>query len=304
MGTMGSYDTLSTQRTAIRPFFDEHTGTFSYVVADVATKHAAVVDPVLDFDMKSSRTSTRGADAILAHLRAEGLTLQWILETHAHADHLSAARHVQDRAGGRIAIGEHIRQVQATFRKLYNLERGFLPDGSQFDHLFADGERFRIGSTEVTALHVPGHTPADMAYLLDGAAFIGDTLFLPDVGSARADFPGGDARTLYRSVQRLLALPDDTRLFVCHDYPPEGRAPRCQATVAEQRAANIHVHEGVSEDAFVAMRERRDATLEVPTLILPSLQVNVRAGRLPPPEDDGVSYLKIPLNVLPAAPGR
>jgi glyoxylase-like metal-dependent hydrolase (beta-lactamase superfamily II) len=304
MATIGSCDTFSTRRTAIQPFFDEHTGTFSYVVADVAAKQAAVVDPVLDFDMKSGRTGTQGADAILAHLRAEGLTLQWILETHAHADHLSAARHIQGHAGGRIAIGEHITQVQATFRKLYNLERSFLPDGSQFDHLFADGERFRIGETEVTAQHVPGHTPADLAYLVDGAAFIGDTLFLPDVGSARADFPGGDARTLYRSVRRLLALPDDTRLFVCHDYPPEGRAPRCDTTVAEQRAANIHVHEGVSEDAFVAMRERRDATLEVPTLILPSLQVNVRAGRLPPPEDDGVSYLKIPLNVLPAAPGR
>jgi glyoxylase-like metal-dependent hydrolase (beta-lactamase superfamily II) len=296
--------TLSTQRTAIQPFYDESTGTFSYVIADLATKAAAVIDPVLDFDIKAGRTSTRGADAILAHLAARGLTLQWILETHAHADHLSAARHIQRQAGGRIAIGEHIKQVQATFRKLYNLERSFLPDGSQFDHLFADGERFHIGSIEVTALHVPGHTPADLAYLVDGAAFIGDTLFLPDVGSARADFPGGDARTLYRSVRRLLALPADTRLFVCHDYPPAGRAPRCEATVAEQRAANIHVHEGVSEDAFVAMRERRDATLEVPTLILPSLQVNVRGGQLPPAEDDGVSYLKIPLNVLPGGAGR
>jgi glyoxylase-like metal-dependent hydrolase (beta-lactamase superfamily II) len=296
--------TLSTQRTAIQPFYDESTGTFSYVIADLATKAAAVIDPVLDFDIKAGRTSTRGADAILAHLAAQGLTLQWILETHAHADHLSAARHIQRQAGGRIAIGEHIKQVQATFRKLYNLERSFLPDGSQFDHLFADGERFHIGSIEVTALHVPGHTPADLAYLVDGAAFIGDTLFLPDVGSARADFPGGDARTLYRSVRRLLALPAETRLFVCHDYPPAGRAPRCEATVAEQRAANIHVHEGVSEDAFVAMRERRDATLEVPTLILPSLQVNVRGGQLPPAEDDGISYLKIPLNVLPGAPVR
>jgi glyoxylase-like metal-dependent hydrolase (beta-lactamase superfamily II) len=301
---MGTFGTFNTPRTAIQPFFDEGTGTFSYVIADVATKAAAVVDPVLDFEIKAGRTSTRGADRILAHLRENGLALQWILETHAHADHLSAARHLQQQAGGRIAIGAHITQVQAAFRKLYSLERSFLPDGSQFDHLFADGERFAIGETEVTALHVPGHTPADLAYLVDGVAFIGDTLFLPDVGSARADFPGGDARTLYRSVRRLLALPEDTRLFVCHDYPPEGRAPRCDTTVAEQRAANIHVHDGVSEDAFVAMRERRDATLEVPTLILPSLQVNVRAGRLPPPEDDGVSYLKIPLNVLPAAPGR
>ena len=288
--------------TSVQPFFDTRTGTWSYVVADLATKAAAVIDPVLDFDMKSARTSTQGADEILACLRAHGLVLQWILETHAHADHLSAARYLQQQAGGRIAIGQHITQVQATFRKLYNLERSFRPDGSQFDQLFADGERFHIGQTEVTALHVPGHTPADLAYLVDGAAFIGDTLFLPDVGSARADFPGGDARTLYRSVRRLLALPDDTRLFVCHDYPPPGRAPRCETTVAEQRATNIHVHDGVTEDAFVVMRERRDATLEVPTLILPSLQVNVRAGQLPPPEDDGVSYLKIPLNVLPGGP--
>jgi len=293
------------QRSAtVQPFFDARTGTWSYLVADTATRAAAVIDPVLDFDIKAARTSTEGADEILACLRAQGLTLQWILETHAHADHLSAARHIQRQAGGRIAIGEHITQVQATFRKLYNLERSFLPDGSQFDHLFADGERFHIGDTEVTALHVPGHTPADLAYLMDGAAFVGDTLFMPDVGSARADFPGGDARTLYRSVRRLLALPDDTRLYVCHDYPPAGRAPRCECTVAEQRAANIHVHDGVTEDAFVAMREQRDATLEVPTLILPSLQVNVRAGQLPPAEDDGVSYLKIPLNVLPGAPGR
>ena len=292
------------QSPGIQPFYDAATGTFSYVIADQATKAAAVIDPVLDFDMKSGRTSTGGADAILDHLRAHGLTLHWILETHAHADHLSAARHLQQQAGGRIGIGAHITQVQATFRKLYNLERSFLPDGSQFDHLFKDGERFHIGQTEVTAMHVPGHTPADLAYLVNDAAFIGDTLFLPDVGSARADFPGGDARTLYRSVRKLLALLPETRLFVCHDYPPAGRAPRCETTVAEQRAANIHVHDGVSEDAFVAMREQRDATLEVPTLILPSLQVNVRAGRLPPPEDDGVSYLKIPLNVLPGAPRR
>jgi glyoxylase-like metal-dependent hydrolase (beta-lactamase superfamily II) len=284
---------------SIRSFFDERTGTFSYVVADPLANAAAVIDPVLGFDMKSGRTDSTGADAILAHLREHGLGLQWILETHAHADHLSSARYLQTHAGGRIGIGEHITQVQATFRTLYNLERGFLPDGSQFDHLFKDGERFHIGALEVTALHVPGHTPADLAYLVGDAAFIGDTLFMPDVGSARADFPGGDARTLYRSVRRLLALPETTRLFVCHDYPPAGRAPRCETTVAEQRAANIHMHDGIGEDAFVAMREQRDATLDVPTLILPSLQVNVRAGQLPPPEDDGVSYLKIPLNVLP-----
>jgi glyoxylase-like metal-dependent hydrolase (beta-lactamase superfamily II) len=236
--------------------------------------------------------------------------VQWILETHAHADHLSAARHVQEQLGGRIAIGEHIRDVQAVFKTLFNLERGFLPDGSQFDHLWRDGESFRIGTIKVTALLVPGHTPADMAYLVgstagDGsqaAVFVGDTLFMPDVGTARADFPGGDARTLYRSVRRLLDLPAQTRIFVCHDYPPDGREPRWQTTVAAQRAANIHVHDGVSEDQFVAMRRARDATLDVPTLILPSLQVNVRAGRMPPPDDDGVSYLRIPLNVLGTPP--
>jgi glyoxylase-like metal-dependent hydrolase (beta-lactamase superfamily II) len=271
---------------------------------------AAVIDPVLDFDFKSGRTRTASADELIGWVRAQGLTVQWILETHAHADHLSAARHVQEQLGGRIAIGEHIRDVQAVFKTLFNLERGFLPDGSQFDHLWRDGESFRIGTIEVTALLVPGHTPADMAYLVgstagDGsqaAVFVGDTLFMPDVGTARADFPGGDARTLYRSVRRLLDLPAQTRIFVCHDYPPDRREPRWQTTVAAQRAANIHVHDGVSEDQFVVMRRARDATLDVPTLILPSLQVNVRAGRMPPPDDDGVSYLRIPLNVLGTPP--
>ena len=227
-----------------------------------------------------------------------GLTVQWILETHAHADHLSAARHLQARVGGRIAIGEHIREVQAVFRKLYNLERDFLPDGRQFDHLFRDGETFRIGGLEAEAISVPGHTPACVAYRIGDAVFVGDTLFMPDVGTARADFPGGDAATLYRSIQRLLALPPATRLFVCHDYPPEGRAPAWETTVAEQRRANLHVHDGVSEAAFVALRQGRDARLEVPTLILPSIQVNIRAGHLPPEEDNGVRYLKIPLDTL------
>ena len=285
-------------RTALQAFFDPHTWTVSYVVSDTATRCAAVIDPVLGYDFKSGHTDTRSADQVLEHVRDAGLSVQWILETHAHADHLSGARYLQERVGGRIAVGERIREVQATFKKLYNLERNFLPDGSQFDHLFADGETFHIGSVDVTALLVPGHTPADMAYLIDGAVFVGDTLFMPDVGSARADFPGGDAHTLYRSMRRLLDLPPQTRMFVCHDYPPKGREPRWETTVAEQRAKNIHVHDGVGEEAFVAMRKARDATLEVPTLILPSLQVNVRAGRLPPPEDDGVSYLKIPLNAL------
>ena len=285
-------------RTTIQAFFDPHTWTVSYVIADRATRCAAVVDPVLDFDFKSGRTSTLQADRVLAHVREQGLTVQWILETHAHADHLSAARYLQERLGGRIAIGEHIREVQATFKTLFNLERGFLPDGSQFDHLFKDGEHFQVGGIELQAWLVPGHTPADMAYLMDGAAFVGDTLFMPDLGSARADFPGGDARALYRSMRRLLALPDDTRIYVCHDYPPATRGMACESTVAEQRASNIHVRDGIDEDAFVAMREKRDATLDVPALILPALQINVRAGELPPPDDNGVRYLRIPLDKL------
>lgn len=287
-------------RTTIRPFFDTQTGTVSYVVSDNATRAAAAIDPVLDYDFKSGRTATAAVDSMLAYLRAEGLALQWILETHVHADHLSAAHYLQESAGGRIAIGENIREVQATFKKIYNLDDSFLPDGSQFDHLFKDGETFMIGEVEVRALLVPGHTPADMAYVVDGAAFVGDTLFMPDVGSARADFPGGDAHTLFRSMRRLLDLPPATRLFVCHDYPPEGREAKWETTVAEQRTSNIHVHDGIGEEEFVAMRTARDASLEVPTLILPSLQVNVRAGRLPPSDENGISYLRIPLNVLPA----
>jgi len=296
-----------TAQTTIHPFFDDKTGTVTYVtyvISANSNKHAAIVDPVLDFDFKSGRTSTQSADKVLAHVREAGLTVEWILETHAHADHLSGARYMQEQVGGRIAIGEHIRQVQATFKKLYNLERNFLPDGSQFDHLFKDGETFRIGDVEATALLVPGHTPADMAYLVDAAIFVGDTLFMPDVGSARADFPGGDAHVLYRSMRRILALPPETRVFVCHDYPPKDRQPRWETTVAEQRAHNIHIRDGVSEDEFAALRSARDAALDVPTLILPSIQVNVRAGHLPPAESDGVSYLKIPLNVLAGGANR
>ena len=290
-------------RISIQAFFDDKTWTVTYVVSDDATRCAAVVDPVLDFDLKSGRTDTSQADRLLAYLREHGLTLQWILETHAHADHLSGARYLQERAGGRIAIGERIRQVQATFSELYNLERSFLPDGTQFDHLFKDGERFMIGAVEARAMWVPGHTPADMACLVDGAVFVGDTLFMPDVGTARADFPGGDAQLLYRSIQRILALPPETRVFVCHDYPPEGRPAAWETTVADQRARNIHVLDGVTEASFVAMRRARDATLDVPALILPSIQVNIRAGRLPPPEENGVRYLKIPLDVLGRARG-
>ena len=285
--------------TTTQGFFDEPTGTVSYVLWCHATRRAAVIDPVLGFDFRSGRTDTQSADRLAAWVRAQGLQVDWILETHAHADHLSGARHLQAQLGGRIAIGAHIREVQATFKALFNLERGFLPDGSQFDHLFEDGETFAIGEATATAWRVPGHTPADMAYLVDGAVFVGDTLFMPDVGSARADFPGGDAHALYRSVRRLLALPAQTVMYVCHDYPPATREPAWQTTVAQQRAHNIHVRDGIGEDAFVAMRHARDATLGVPTLILPSMQVNVRAGRLPPADDNGVSYLRIPLNALP-----
>ncbi|UUZ72257.1 MBL fold metallo-hydrolase [Polaromonas sp. P1(28)-8] len=273
------------------------------MVTDTSTRHAAIIDPVLDYDFKAGRTSTTSADRVLAYVAEQQLHIDWILETHAHADHLSAARHLKEHVGGRIAIGENIRAVQSTFKKVFNLERAFLPDGSQFDHLFKDGEIFRIGDVEATAMLVPGHTPADMAYRVEDSVFVGDTLFMPDVGTARADFPGGDVHALYRSIRTLLALPADTTMYVCHDYPPGSRAPQWQTTVGEQRAHNIHVHDGVSEEAFVAMRTARDATLEMPTLILPSIQVNVRAGDMPPPEDNGIRYLKIPVNTL-GAPTR
>ena len=281
-------------------FFDPDTWTVTYVLADTASGHAAIVDPVLDYDFKSGRTSTTSADQVLAYVADKGLHIDWILETHAHADHLSGAHYIRDRVGGRIAIGENIRTVQSTFKAIFNLERAFLPDGSQFDHLFKDGETFMIGNAQATAMWVPGHTPADMAYLIGDSVFVGDTLFMPDVGTARADFPGGDAHELYQSIHRLLALPPQTRVFVCHDYPPESRLPTWESTVAEQRAKNIHVHDGVSESAFVAMRSARDAMLGMPTLILPAIQVNVRAGEMPPPESNGVVYLKIPVNTLGA----
>ena len=277
---------------SIRGFFDPVTATVTYVVHDGTA--GAVVDPVLDYDPKSGRTTTASIDQVLAFLRGHGLTLQWILETHAHADHLSAAPYLRAQLGGRIAIGAHICEVQSIFREVFNLERE-LP---AFDHLFADGERFAIGALQAEAMHVPGHTPADVAYRVGDAVFVGDTLFMPDVGSARADFPGGDARTLYRSARRLLGLAPETRLFMCHDYPPAGREPRWETTVAEERAGNIHLRDGVSEDTFVALRTARDRTLDMPTLILPAIQVNICAGELPPPEANGRSYLKIPLNAL------
>lgn len=282
----------------IESFFDPTTGTVTYVVYDEAGGHAAVIDPVLDFNPKSGRTMTHSADEVIAFIRKTGLTLDWILETHAHADHLSAASYIQEQLGGRIAIGEHITQVQVVFKKIFNLERGFTLDGSQFDYLFSDHETFHVGKLIGRAINVPGHTPADLAYQFGNAVFVGDTLFMPDVGTARCDFPGGDAHHLYQSIQKILSLPEDTQLYMCHDYPPDGRDPVWQSTVAQQRAANIHVHDGVSEESFVEMRHARDVTLDKPTLIIPSIQLNIRAGHMPPPEDDGKVYLKIPINVL------
>ena len=284
---------------AVRTFFDEATFTATHVVSDPASGKAAIVDSVLDFDPASGSTSTRSADAVIAHIESHGLSVEWLLETHAHADHLSAAPYLQEKLGGKIAIGVDIKTVQGVFGGIFNEDARFARDGSQFDHLFSDGERFHIGSIEAIALHVPGHTPADMAYIAGDAAFVGDTLFMPDYGTARADFPGGNARTLFRSIRRLLSLPEKTRIFLCHDYKAPGRDMFVwETTVGAERTANVHVHEGVSEDAFVAMREARDATLGMPRLILPSIQVNMRAGHFPEPEDNGARYLKLPLNLF------
>jgi glyoxylase-like metal-dependent hydrolase (beta-lactamase superfamily II) len=287
--------------TTIQSFFDPATSTVTHVIADLPAGRAAIVDPVLDYDPRSGRTSTTSAEAVVAWVRGHGLTVDWLLETHAHADHLSAAPWLQQQLGGRIAIGARIRAVQQVFRGVFN-DHGIPTDGSPFDRLFEDGERFAIGTLEVEVMHTPGHTPACVSYLVRSAsgldAFIGDTLFMPDYGSARCDFPGGDAATLHASVRRLLALPPDTRLHLCHDYPPDARAPQWVTTVGEQRAGNVHLHDGVGVDEFVAMRRARDATLAMPVLLLPSIQVNVRAGRLPAPEDNGTRYLKIPLNAL------
>lgn len=282
----------------VKAFFDPATWTVSYVVFDAPGGHCALVDSVLDYDPKSGRTRTDSANQLIAFVREQNLTVDWILETHAHADHLSAAPYLRKHLGGKIAIGGKITQVQNVFKGIFHLEPEFATNGSQFDHLFEDGDTFAIGTLQAQALSVPGHTPACMAYQVGDAVFVGDTLFMPDVGTARCDFPGGNAHTLYQSVRKLLSLPPETRLFMCHDYPPEGRAAQWECTVADQRARNIHVHDGVSEAAFVAMRTKRDAGLAMPVLILPSVQVNIRAGELPPPEANGVSYLKIPLNAL------
>ena len=286
----------------VEGFFDEATSTVSYIVLDQATMQCAIVDSVLDYDPKSGRTSHASADRLVARVRDLGATVQWLLETHVHADHLSAAPYLKQALGGRIGIGQHITTVQKVFGSLFNAGEGFAHDGRQFDHLFADGETFAIGELQARAMHTPGHTPACMTYVIDdgtqSAAFVGDTLFMPDYGTARCDFPGGDARTLYRSINKVLSLPPETTLYMCHDYQPGGREVKFITTVLEQREANIHVRNGISEDAFVAMREARDATLAMPVLILPSVQVNMRAGEMPPPESNGTRYLKIPLNVI------
>lgn len=282
----------------IEAFYDTTTGTFTYVVFAAEGSACAVIDPVLDYDPTSGHTSTASAERVVDFVKAHGLQVEWLLETHAHADHVSAAPYLKDTLGGRIAIGADIRGVQGAFKRIFNLADEMRTDGRQFDHLFAPGETFGIGELRGEALHVPGHTPADMAYRIGDAVFVGDTLFMPDLGSARCDFPGGDAGTLYESARALLALPAETRLCMCHDYPPPSREPRWQTTVAEQRRDNIHLRDGISEEAFVALRTARDRTLGMPTLILPAIQINIRAGALPEPEANGVRYLKIPLNAF------
>jgi glyoxylase-like metal-dependent hydrolase (beta-lactamase superfamily II) len=284
-------------QTQVHPFFDAASNTWSYVVAEPQGRNAAIIDPVLDFDPKSGRTGTASAQALLDHVRAHALDVRWILETHAHADHLSAGHWLKSQfPQATLAIGEGIRTVQAAFGPIFNLGDGFPVDGSQFDHLFADGESFALGALPVQVIAVPGHTSDSCAYLVGDALFTGDSLFMPDGGSARCDFPGGDARTLFDSIQRLFELPDDTRVFVCHDYGPGGRDVACETTIAAQKRDNIHVRDGVTADEFVALREERDATLAMPALLLPAVQVNIRAGALPEPEGNGTRYLKLPLD--------
>lgn len=282
----------------VHAFFDEATWTLTYVVKDPDSHACAIVDSVLDYDASSGRTKTESADQVIAFVRDNGLSVEWILETHVHADHLSAAPYLHRELGGDIGIGAHIIDVQTIFGNLFNAEPEFRRDGSQFDRLFHDGDQFNIGTLTATAMHTPGHTPACMAYQIGDSLFVGDTLFMPDFGTARCDFPGGDARVLYQSIQKLLAFPPETRMFMCHDYMPNGRELQYECTVAEQKAHNIHVHDGISEDEFVAMRTAKDHTLDMPKLILPSVQVNMRAGELPPAEDNGVRYLKIPLDAV------
>ena len=285
-------------RPDVTAFFDEATNTVSYVIKDPSSRACAIVDSVMDIDYAAGRIGFEQADRIVRHVREHDLRVEWLIETHVHADHLSAAPYLQQALGGLIGIGERIVDVQQTFGDVFNEGAEFRRDGGQFDRLFADGERYRIGAMEAVALHTPGHTPACMTHVIGDAAFVGDTLFMPDSGTARADFPGGDAATLYRSVRRILSLPASSRLFMCHDYAPDGREIRWETTVAEQRARNIHVRDGIDEAHFVEMRNRRDATLSMPRLILPALQINMRGGRLPPADADGRRFLKVPLDAL------
>lgn len=283
----------------VEAFLDKDSETFSYVVSDIASKHAVIIDPVLDFDYKSGRTATQSAAVILSYIQQQHLTVDWVLETHAHADHLSAAPYFKQQLGAQIGIGAQITQVQTIFKQVFNLEKEFLPNGAQFDRLFHDGEIIQVGTMQIRVIHTPGHTPADLAYLVnEEAAFVGDTLFMPDVGTSRCDFPGGSASTLFHSISRLLALPAETKIYVCHDYPTKGREHHYQTTVGAQRQHNIHVRDGVTEAQFVTMREARDATLAMPRLILPSIQVNIRAGHMPPADEQGKVYLKLPINQL------
>jgi len=287
------------QKPLVKHFFDEPTNTYSYVVRDPSSEYCAIIDSVLDFDYASGRTDTRSAESILNYIDDNNLTVDWILETHVHADHLSAAPYLQEKTGARLGIGEHIKTVQDTFGKAFNAGTEFARDGSQFDHLFADGDNFTIGNLSAHVIHTPGHTPACLTYVIGNAAFVGDTLFMPDYGTARCDFPGGDAKTLYRSIQKVFALPDETRLFMCHDYKaPDREHYAFETTVGEEKKNNIHVGAGKTEEDFVKMRTERDATLNMPRLILPSVQVNMRAGQLPPAEENNQRYLKIPLNLF------
>jgi len=280
-------------------FFDPATSTYSYVVSDPASKRCAIIDPVLDYDPAAGRISLDNAERLIAYVHEQGLAVDWLLDTHVHADHLSAAAYLKHQLGGRLAIGERVTLVQSNFAKLFNAGSEFATDGRQFDQLFRDDECFSIGAISARALHTPGHTPGCMTYLIGDAAFVGDTLFMPDDGTARCDFPGGDARSLYRSIRRLFELPGATRMYMCHDYKAPGRDHHLyQTTVAEQRADNVHVHDGIDEETFVAMRRARDAELNMPALILPSVQVNMRGGELPPAEDNGIRYLKIPVDVF------
>jgi glyoxylase-like metal-dependent hydrolase (beta-lactamase superfamily II) len=288
----------STSKSTVHGIFDKATWTITYIVHQGMGTACAIIDSVLDYDPKSGRTTTASAEKVVDYVKSNKLQVEWILETHAHADHVSAAPYLKQQLGGKIAIGNHITQVQKVFKGIFNLEPEFKQDGSQFDHLLTSDEEFKVGNLTGKVLFVPGHTPACVAYQFGDAVFVGDTLFMPDVGTARCDFPGGDARTLYGSVRKILSLPAETRLFMCHDYPPTDRPIAFESTVAAQRAKNIHVHDGISEAQFVDMRTKRDATLEMPVLILPAVQINIRAGELPPQEANGVSYVKIPLNAL------